>query len=145
MGIMALGGLLVAIGLATGVGGYLAPASVNAGLPTDSASAVATAQIRAVRDVAMALTLGAALASRLPAVLSLAFLMRLLTESQDFLVGLFTGATNGVPIGAYVGVFVVLIGLELWAVVSTYRLARGAAGDGSPAAQRDEPLTGSAV
>lgn len=101
------GGFLVLIGLFAGISCYANIGSFIAGYTTDTIAHQYGAWEMGARNISMALVMVFALVSRHPHLIRLAFIMRLLTETQDMIVAAVTGAM-GMPTAAVIGIFLVL-------------------------------------
>jgi hypothetical protein len=101
------GSFLVLIGLYAGVACYTNVGSFIAGYTTDTIPHKYGAWEMGARNLSMALVMLLALISRHPRLIGLAFIMRVLTETQDMVIGAITGAM-GMPTPVVIGVFVLL-------------------------------------
>jgi len=104
------GGFLAVFGLALGVMGYFKPEMVIPGFTGDTDAHNMAIWMTSARNIAMGVVMIYALMSKKPALIGLAFLMRLVTEFFDMF-GTAVSGVMGVPstviYAAYIGLFII--------------------------------------
>lgn len=101
------GGLLAVFGLCLGVMGYLQPDLVIPGFTEDTNAHNMAMWMTSARNIAMGIVMAYALFSKNPALIGLAFLMRLVTEFFDMF-GTAASGVMGMPTPAIYAVYLLL-------------------------------------
>lgn len=101
------GGLLAVFGLGLGVLGYLQPDMVIPGFTGDTNAHKMAIWMTSARNIAMGVVMIYALLSKKPALIGLAFLMRLVTELADMPATAISGVMETSPVVIY-GVYILL-------------------------------------
>ncbi len=101
------GGFLAAFGLMLGVMGYLKPDLVIPGFTGDTDAHSMAIWMTSARNIAMGVVMIYALVSKSPALIGLAFIMRLVTEFFDMF-GTAASGVMGVPSVAIYAAYIVL-------------------------------------
>lgn len=110
------GGLLAVFGLALGVMGYLKPELVIPGFTGDTSAHQMAIWMTSARNIAMGVVMLYALFSKSPALIGLAFVMRLVTELGDMPATAVSGVMGISPAIIYVVYILLFITPEILAI-----------------------------
>jgi hypothetical protein len=123
--IVVYGLALTALGIVTGIMGYLNPSSLATGIDGSIIANKLAVYSWAARNIGTALVIPVALLSKRPAAIMIVFLVRALIETQDTVIKLATG-TGSISVQA--GTAAVLVALfvvpEIIITVKMYRLSK---------------------
>ena len=116
------GGFLAAFGLGLGIMGYLQPDVVIPGFTEDTNAHTMAIWMTSARNIAMAVVMIYALFSKNPALIGLAFLMRLVTEIGDMPATAISGVMGISPAIIYAAYLLLFITPEIIAIRKMHSL-----------------------
>ena len=116
------GGFLAIFGLGLGIMGYLQPEVVIPGFTEDTNAHAMAIWMTSARNIAMAVVMIYALFSKNPALIGLAFLMRLVTEVADMPATVISGVMGISPAIIYAAYLLLFITPEILAIRKMHSL-----------------------